>query len=183
MKRFLWILMACLSLSAFGQTAADTSRMNGDGEAKAWIGYLSYDRVLRAMPRYGLVQQQLSGLRQQYEAEAKRSADDFNRKYEEFLEGRRDFPPSILRKRQVELQELMQRNVAFKEQGLRELAQAEDSLMTPLRQQLDQALDSIGSELGYALIVNTDAHACPYINPLMGEDITAIVIRRLENKK
>ena len=141
------------------------------------------DRVLRAMPRYGLVQQQLSGLRQQYEAEAKRSADDFNRKYEEFLEGRRDFPPSILRKRQVELQELMQRNVAFKEQGLRELAQAEDSLMTPLRQQLDQALDSIGSELGYALIVNTDAHACPYINPLMGEDITAIVIRRLENKK
>ena len=70
------------------------------------FAYLSYEEALQTMPGYKLAQQSLSDLRAQYEAEQKRVEQDFNMKYEEFLEGQRDFPETILRKRQTELKEL-----------------------------------------------------------------------------
>ena len=89
------------------------------------FGYLSYQQALQAMPQYALVQKQMAELRHQYEAELQRVTNEFNRKYEEFLEGQREFPKTILQKRQTELQELMTRNVTFKEESLKQLADAE----------------------------------------------------------
>ena len=39
------------------------------------------------MPDYAVVQQQMADLRAQYQAETKRVEDEFNRKYEDFLDG------------------------------------------------------------------------------------------------
>ena len=49
-----------------------------------------------AMPDYAVAQQKLSDLRAQYNAELQRVEQDFNTKYEEFLEGQREFPETIL---------------------------------------------------------------------------------------
>ena len=45
------------------------------------------------MSDYTLAMHQLDNLRAQYEAEQKRSEDEFNQKYEEFLEGQSSFAP------------------------------------------------------------------------------------------
>ena len=139
------------------------------------FGFLSYEAALQAMPDYTLVQKNLADLKAQYQTEAKRVEDEFNRKYEEFLEGQREFPKTILQKRQSELQELMQKNIAFKQQSLDELAKAEQEAMAPLRIKLIEALCKIGRERGYAFIVDTDQKALPFINPAMGEDINQTV--------
>ena len=139
------------------------------------FGFLSYEAALQSMPDYTLVQKNLADLKAQYQTEAKRVEDEFNRKYEEFLEGQREFPKTILQKRQSELQELMQKNIAFKQQGLDELAHAEQEAMAPLRIKLIEALGKIGHERGYAFIVDTDQKALPFINPAMGEDINQTV--------
>ena len=139
------------------------------------FGFLSYEAALQSMPDYTLVQKNLADLKAQYQTEAKRVEDEFNRKYEEFLEGQREFPKTILQKRQSELQELMQKNIAFKQQGLAELARAEQEAMAPLRIKLIEALGKIGRERGYAFIVDTDQKAMPFINPAMGEDINQTV--------
>ena len=139
------------------------------------FGFLSYEAALQAMPDYTLVQKNLADLKAQYQTEAKRVEDEFNRKYEEFLEGQREFPKTILQKRQSELQELMQKNIAFKQQSLDELAKAEQEAMAPLRIKLIEALGKIGRERGYAFIVDTDQKALPFINPAMGEDINQTV--------
>ena len=153
-----------------------------DEEAKAPIrfGYLNYQQALQAMPEYRLVQEQMAELRKQYEAEMQRVTNEFNRKYEEFLDGQRDFPKTILQKRQSELQELMEKNIAFREHSLEELAQAEQQAMAPLRIRLIEALGQIGRERGYAFIVDTDQKALPFINPAMGEDITEQVTTLLQ---
>ena len=132
------------------------------------------------MPDYAIVQQKMADLRAQYQAETKRVEDEFNRKYEEFLDGQRDFPKTILQKRQSELQELMEKNIAFRENSLEELAQAEQQAMAPLRIRLIEALGKIGRERGYAFIVDTDQKALPFINPAMGEDITEQVTTLLQ---
>ena len=127
------------------------------------------------MPEYTMVQQKLTKLNEQFQAETLRIEDEFNRKYEEFLDGQRDFPKTILQKRQSELQELMERNIAFKENSRAELAQAEKEAMAPLRIRLIEIVGKIGRERGYAFIIDTDKTALPFINPAMGEDINQLV--------
>jgi outer membrane protein len=136
------------------------------------FGYLSYQEALEAMPDYAIVQKDMANLRAQYDAEMKRVEDEFNRKYEDFLDGQREFPKTILRKRQTELQELMTKNIAFKQESLQQLDDTEQEKMAPLRERLTQAIAAIAAEQGLAFVINTDADACPYINPSMGIDIS-----------
>ena len=117
----------------------------------------------------------MATLREQYQAETKRVEDEFNMKYEEFLEGQRDFPRTILQKRQTELQELMNRNIAFKQQSLQELADTERQALAPLKIRLIELLGIIGRERGYAFIYDTDTKALPFINPEQGEDVSEVV--------
>ena len=104
--RFLATFLA-LSLQLFclaqTETTAPVSQEMSAPSAPI-IGYLSYDSVLTAMPQCAIVEKQLEELTTQYEAELKRVEDEFNQKYEAFLDGRKDFPRTILLKRQTELQ-------------------------------------------------------------------------------
>ena len=104
-----------------------------------------------------------------------RVEDEFNRKYEDFLDGQRDFPRTILQKRQTELQELMEKNILFKEQSRQELADAEREAMAPLRIRLIELLSTIGREKGFAFIYDTDTKALPFLNIDFGEDINQLV--------
>lgn len=92
------------------------------------FGYLSYNAVMQAMPEYAAMQNSMAELRQKYEAEQKRVEDDFNKKYEEFLDGQKSYPKTILQKRQSELQEMLDKNIAFKKESQRLLKQAERML-------------------------------------------------------
>ena len=144
------------------------------------FGYLSYAAALQAMPEYAIVQKKMADLRQQFQAETLRVEDEFNRKYEEFLEGQREFPKTILQKRQTELQELMERNIKFKENSQEELSNTEKSLMAPLKIRLIETIGKIGRDRGYAFIVDTDNQALPFINPAMGDDVTQLVQNALK---
>lgn len=147
------------------------------------FGYLSYEQALKALPDYALVRKSMDDLRAQYEAEQKRVEQDFNMKYEEFLEGQRDFPETILRKRQTELKELLERNLAFKAESRQQLQKAETEALAPLKQFLSETLTAIGFERGYAFILNTDAGSLPFIHPAVGEDISQVVLERLTIKE
>ncbi len=166
MNRLATILITlCTFLSANAQESTGGFR----------FGYLSYETALVTMRDYEKVQKKMADLRAQYQAETKRVEDEFNRKYEEFLDGQRDFPKTILQKRQTELQELMQRNIAFKENSRQELAQIEKDMMAPLKIRLIELLGKIGRERGYAFIIDTDTKALPYINPEQGDDLNEYV--------
>ena len=145
------------------------------------FGYVSYEKVFQMLPDYAATQQNLDILRAKYADEAKRAEDEFNKKYEEFLDGQRDFPATILQKRQTELQQLMEKNIAFKEESRRLLEQAQEEAYAPLHQKLADVLQRVGTERGLAFIINTDQNACPFINPDMGEDVTAAVLALIRN--
>lgn len=178
MRRLFFVLLTVVSLSAFAQSDTTVAQ-----KPILKFGYLSYEKALHSMPDYAIVQQRMTDLRAQFEAEAKRVESEFNRKYEEFLEGMKDFPKTILQKRQTELQKLLEENVAFREKGRQELSATEKDLMDPLQKKVNEALAGVGRERGYALIVNTDANACPFIDPVMGEDINEEIANRLNSQK
>jgi outer membrane protein len=144
------------------------------------FGYLSYEQALKSVPQYAIMEKQLADLEAQYQAETKRVEDEFNHKYEEFLEGQREFPKTILQKRQVELQELMEKNIAFKEESRQQLASAEEEALAPLKAHLSEAIAKVAKEHGLAFVVNTDSDACPFIDPTIGEDINTLVQNALK---
>ena len=171
MKRLATIIIAlCALLSVNAQESTSAFR----------FGYLSYNTALQSMPDYTKAQQKIEGLKAQYQAETKRVEDEFNRKYEEFLDGQREFPKTILQKRQTELQELMERNIQFKEKSREELAQIERETLAPLRIRLIELLGKIGRERGYAFIYDTDTNALPFLNPDMGDDLNLLVRNALK---
>lgn len=143
--------------------------------AQIRFGYLSYNTVLTSMTDYQLAKRSIDDLKLKYDAEMKRSEKEFNEKYEEFLEVQRDLVPSILRKRQGELQEIMEKNIAFKNDAQQLLKQAETDAYAPVKKKLNEAVANVARERGYAFIINTDNDACPYVNPEMGEDATEAV--------
>lgn len=164
-KLFLLIVLGVLSLTANAQTR---------------FGYFSFDNVLKSMPDYVMAQRSIDDLRQKYNAEMKRAEDEFNSKYEEFLDVQKDLVPAILRKRQAELQEMMQKNINFKNESQRLLKQAEADAFAPVKNKLYNALTKVGQAQGYAFILNTDGDACPYVNPEMGEDATELIKEALK---
>jgi len=181
---FVIILLGGLSIHAQtepAEVANPTSQASNLGP-HLYIGYLSYDSALVSMPQYAIAQGQIQEMRQAYNEELKRVEDEFNQKYEDFLDGQRDFPRTIMLKRQNELKDLMQKNVEFKQQGLKELRQFEEETLAPLRQKLQQVLANIAKKHGLALIVNTDSNACPFIASEFSLDIQQEVIEKLRGQ-
>lgn len=144
------------------------------------FGYFSYEEVLHTMPGYAIAKHNMDDLRAKYDAETKRAEDEFNAKYEEFLDGQRSFAPSILEKRQAELRELMAKNVTFKAEAVRLLQQADADAYAPLKAQIDAAVQKVGKVKGLAFILNTDKGAFPYVNVLCGEDVTLLIKENLK---
>jgi outer membrane protein len=169
MKRFLLVIFACIAMAAQAQDNAPALK----------FGYLSYDLAMKSMTEYATVQMRMDSLRSAFNAEMQRVEDEFNRKYEDFLDGQKDFPRTILLKRQTELQEMLQKNLAFKQQLQQELKDTEAQLMAPLRIHLNEAIATIAHEQGLALVINTDANACPFIDPAMGVDVHELVVSKL----
>jgi len=166
MKRFLLVFFACMALTVQAQDSTQVLK----------FGYLSYDTALKAMSEYRIVQVKMDSQRSAFQAELQRVEEEFNRKYEDFLEGQKDFPRTILLKRQTELQEMLEKNVAFKQQLQQELKDTESELMAPLRIRLNEVIATIAREQKLALVINTDANACPFIEPMMGVDLNDSVI-------
>ena len=168
------ILMILLAVPVSSQEEVPVSTV----QPNVIIGYLSYDSALVSMPEYKSVMDQLDKLRQAYEAELQRVEEEFNRKYEDFLDGQKDFPRTILLKRQGELQDMMQRNLAFKQQGLADLSKAERELLAPLRIRLNETIATLARNKHLAVVVNTDSNACPFVEPMLSVDLNEEVIRR-----
>lgn len=157
----------------------------GDSEpvaTTAIIGYFSYANALRSLTEYAEVEQQLDLLAAQYAAETKRVEEEFNTKYENFLKEQKDLAPAIMQKRQAELQDLMEKNIAFRKEAQRLLSSARDEALAPLKELITTTLQVIGQEHGYVLVVNTDADACPYLDPERAEDIEDELISRLNER-
>jgi outer membrane protein len=175
-KTILFLLLTVVSLAVSAQDAQPKDSVAFK------FGYLSYDSVMVAVPDYTELKTNMAQLREQYEAEQKRVENDFNKKYEEFLDGQASFPKTILQKRQSELQEMLDRNIEFKKQSQKMLSEAEANMMEVIKTTINMAVNIIAQERGYAFVLNTDKEAVTFINPTLGEDITEAVKQLLNEE-
>lgn len=158
MKRTLFVLLALVSI----MTVTAQSR----------FGYVSYMEIVKALPEYSIVDAHLDELQGKYEAEIQRADREFNQKYAEFIDEQSQFPDNIRIKRHKELQELMEKSMAFKDEVNRAMLEAREEMMKPLYEKVDEAVMKICVDGGYDYIIDSDNRMYIAINPLNGTDIT-----------
>ncbi len=185
-KLILMMTMGLMATIGYAQTDALTQANNASTETNNAAGvlkfaYLSYDSVICSMAEYAKMEQDMKVMTQEYEAEMTRVENDFNKKYEDFLDGQASFPKTILQKRQSELQEMLDKNIAFKKESQVLLKKTEAEMLNSIKARIDGAVSFLAKEKGYAFVLNTDEHAVTYINPAMGEDITEEVKKLINN--
>lgn len=167
MKRKLLLLISLVAMTAVAQSK---------------FGYVSYNEIVKALPEYSIVDTDLNKLMAKYEAEIVRADRDFNFKYTEFIEEQQQLPDNIRMKRHKELQELMEKSMAFKDEINRTMKEARREMMEPLYKKVDEALVKLCIDEGYDYIINTDDRAYIAINPKSGKDVTAKLKEILEIK-
>lgn len=181
-KNLLFLAFALFALSASAQQnpAVGAQQATTAAQPVLRFGYFSFEQVFHTMPGYAIAKHNMDELRGKYDEETKRVETEFNSKYEEFLDGQRSYAKSILEKRQAELRELMEKNIAFKAEAARLLKKAEEEAYAPLKAKLNAALQQIGKENGFAFILNTDNNATPYLSAEMGVDITEALKEKIK---
>lgn len=181
-KNLLFLAFALFALSASAQQnpAVEAQQATTAAQPVLRFGYFSFEQVFHTMPGYAIAKHNMDELRGKYDEETKRVETEFNSKYEEFLDGQRSYAKSIFEKRQAELRELMEKNIAFKAEAARLLKKAEEEAYAPLKAKMNAALQQIGKENGFAFILNTDNNATPYLSAEMGVDITEALKEKIK---
>ena len=181
-KNLLFLAFALFALSASAQQnpAVGAQQATTAAQPVLRFGYFSFEQVFHTMPGYAIAKHNMDELRGKYDEETKRVETEFNSRYEEFLDGQRSYAKSIFEKRQAELRELMEKNIAFKAEAARLLKKAEEEAYAPLKAKMNAALQQIGKENGFAFILNTDNNATPYLSAEMGVDITEALKEKIK---
>lgn len=143
------------------------------------MGSIRTNTILQNMPQYKAMQASMQALREQYETEARKSEEDFQRKFEEFLQGKDEFPKTILEKRQNELQSILEDNANFRIKVQELLAEAEKSLMADVRAEMNDAIAVVAQDKGVSIVFDLDNGSVPYILSGLAVDLTADVIQLL----
>ena len=187
MKKIIITAAVCLfsATSLFAQSAESsipvvTESSQTSVVASAKYGYLSFSQVLENMTEYKLAKQQLKDLRAKYEAEAQYNEARFKRQFAEYLQGQKEFPQSIMLKRQRDLQEALEKNLAFRDEAERLLKKAEEETLAPIKTRLSNAIKAVGGTYKLDYIYNLDTNAMPYVNPALVMDVTKLVEQQLQ---
>ncbi|MBQ5664142.1 MAG: OmpH family outer membrane protein [Bacteroidaceae bacterium] len=143
------------------------------------FGYFRYNKVLEQMPEYSQACSNYEELKKQCDTEIARNEEQLTRAYVAYLDGQNEFPEPILRKRQKELQELVDKSIIFREELKTWLAQAGDSLFAPLRAKIDDAVSRVCLHNNLAYIIDLDEAGYKFINPACGFDITTALLGTL----
>lgn len=149
--------------------------------AQGKFGFYSHKEVLVAIPEYLLAIEEFELLKQRCNAEIERNEQELTRKYVAFLDGQQDFPEPILRKRQKELQQMVDNSVLFRDRLKVWLSQAKDSLLAPCNERVDVALAKVCERMDFAYAINSDELMYRYVNPKYGEEITPLVLEEVLN--
>ena len=114
-----------------------------------------------------------------YREEIERSKREFERQYIEFMLEQDYLSPSIVAKRQKELQLLMDNNAEFRDKVQSELEAKREELLIPLKKKLMKAVSDVCTEQDLDYVIDTGKGTYLFINPDKGVDISEVIYKRL----
>lgn len=143
------------------------------------FGHVSAQEVISAMPEYVKAQTELNDLGKKYTDDLKRIQDEFNRKYQEFMQQKDSLPQAIAERRQKELEDMAARQQKAQQDAQEGMQKAQNDKLAPIYQKYDAAVKAIGQQEGFTYIFDLDRTPVAYINDAQSTNITSKVKARL----
>ena len=109
------------------------------------FGYIDFNATLKLMPEYMEAQIDLQKTQSEYREEIERAKREFERQYIEFILEQDHLSPSIVAKRQKELQLVMDNNAQFRDQVQSDLEARREELLIPLKKKLLETIPKTGN--------------------------------------
>ena len=141
------------------------------------FGHINAQEIITVMPEFTKAQNDIQTLEKQLTAELQRTQEEFNKKYQEFLQAiaKDSLPPNIAERRQKELQDMMQRQEQFQQDAQQQMAKAQNDAMAPIYQKLDNAIKAVGAAEGVIYIFDLARTSIPYVNESQSINLTSKV--------
>lgn len=142
--------------------------------AQSKFAHMNSQEVITVMPEFTKAQADLDAMSKQYQDEMKRTEDEFNKKYQEFLAQADSLPQNIAERRQKELQDMAQRQQQFQQDAYQAMQKAQQDAMAPIYKKLDDAIQAVGKAEGVVYVFDLARTSIPYIGT-ESIDVTAKV--------
>jgi len=166
LKKIALVLLFALPVGAFAQTFK--------------FGHMKFSEIVTVMPEYIKAQTELQALQKQYTNEIKRTSDEFNKKYAEFVAAKDTLPQNISERRQKELQDMAQRGQEYEQEAQTQLQKAQEEKTTPIFKKLEDAIKAVGEAEGYTYIFDvSNKTTIPFVNEKTSIDVTPAIKTKL----
>ncbi|MBR1543957.1 MAG: OmpH family outer membrane protein [Muribaculaceae bacterium] len=119
------------------------------------LGAVNPQEIVAVMPETATAQNTLKAASDKYDAQAKTLQDEYQKKVDEFNAIAKDNTAAQEAKAK-EIQDLQVRMQNFQQTASQDLQKQQETLYAPIQQKLQQAIQQVGAEGGYAGILYKD---------------------------
>ena len=117
------------------------------------IAVVKANDIIQQMPEFTEMQNELEKLQNQFQKEMKSFEDDYTRKYQDLMSQQDSLPENIYKVRVQDIQQTQMRMENFQQLATTEIEKKQNELFTPIQDKLQKAIDQVGEENGYTLML------------------------------
>lgn len=148
-KRILSISLLCFLIVGF----ADRSTANAQDQTE--IGYVDPQSILSKMPEMKAVQQRLQNFIERKREEFASKQQDFQQQVAEYQQKEDVINESARQREEERLGKLNAELQEFQSQIQQEIQQKQQELVSPLLDQIDEAVSAVAQDMGLTYVINT----------------------------
>ena len=144
------------------------------------FGYVNTSEIFNVMPEKATAENTLKQVSDKYETEFKNLQDAFQKKMTDYEAADKDAstPQAIKDRHQQELQDEYMKIQNFQQTASQDLQRQQETLLAPITQKLQNAIQAVGAEGGYTFIFDQAVGAIIYTGT-NAEDVSAKVKAKL----
>lgn len=143
-----------LSLFLLG-TSTLTVQAQAAVSTEAKFGHVNTNELLQMMPGRQEAMVELQAYAQDLEETYMSMQNEFQTKYQDYVENQESFSQLVRQSRERELQSLQERIMEFEESAQQDIMQKEESLLRPIIERAREAIEAVANEHGYTYIFDT----------------------------
>jgi outer membrane protein len=154
---------------------AGSTSINAQTDNK--FGHINTSELLSMMPGRDEARLELQRYAQELEETFTTMQNEFQTKYQEYLENQETYSQIVRQSKERELQSLNERIMEFQESAQQDLMEQEETLLNPIIEQARNAIDQVARDHGFTYIFDTSGGSLLFWE--RGEDIMPLVREEL----
>lgn len=133
--------------------------------SQAKFGHINTNELLQQMPGREEATQELEKYAGELETTFSAMQNEFQTKYQDYLENQETYSQLIRQSKERELESLQQRIMEFQESAQEDLVQKENELLRPIIEKARKAIEDVARENGYSYVFDSSMGVLLYSEP------------------